>query len=67
MQNKQSSEIKSGTQDEIEGTAKSLAGKVKESIGNAVGNPRLKAQGASDQFEGKTQKKIGEIKKVFGN
>jgi uncharacterized protein YjbJ (UPF0337 family) len=62
----QSIDVKSGTQDKIEGTAKNLAGKVKAGAGKALGNPRLEAQGDSDQVEGNDQKKVGEIKKVFG-
>ena len=45
--------------------AKSLAGRVKEVTGKAVGNPRLQAEGKAEKVEGQTQKKIGEIKKVL--
>ena len=58
--------MKSSTQDKAEGTAKNIAGRVKEVTGKAVGNPRLKAEGKAEQVEGQTQKKIGEIKKVLG-
>ena len=58
--------MKSSTQDKIEGSAKTLAGKIKEEAGKAVGNPRLEAKGDCDQIEGNAQKKVGEIKKVFG-
>jgi uncharacterized protein YjbJ (UPF0337 family) len=66
MQKEQSVDVKSSTQDRIEGTAKILAGKIKEQAGKAVGNPRLEAKGDCDQIEGSAQKKVGEIKKVFG-
>jgi uncharacterized protein YjbJ (UPF0337 family) len=66
MQKEQSFDVKSGTQDKIEGSAKTLAGKIKEEAGKAVGNPRLEAKGDCDQIEGNAQKKVGEIKKVFG-
>jgi uncharacterized protein YjbJ (UPF0337 family) len=66
MQKEPSFNVKSGTQDKIEGNAKILAGKIKEEAGKAVGNPRLEAQGDCDQVEGNAQKKVGEIKKVFG-
>ena len=66
MQKEQPVDVKSGTQDKIEGTAKILAGKIKEEAGKAVGNPRLEAKGDCDQIEGTAQKKVGEIKKVFG-
>jgi uncharacterized protein YjbJ (UPF0337 family) len=57
--------MKSSTQDKAEGTAKDLKGKVKEGAGRVVGNERLQAEGRADQIEGKTQKKVGDIKKVF--
>jgi len=58
--------MKSGTHDKIEGAAQVLAGKIKEGAGKAIGNPRLEAQGDRDQAEGNVRKKVGEIKKVFG-
>jgi uncharacterized protein YjbJ (UPF0337 family) len=66
MKKTQSVDVKSGTQDKIEGTAKVLVGKIKETAGKAVGNPRLEAKGDCEQIEGTAQKKVGEIKKVFG-
>ena len=57
--------MKSSTQDKAEGTAKKVKGKVKEAAGNATRNPNLRASGRGDQAEGKTQKKVGDIKKVF--
>ena len=57
--------MKSSTQDKAEGTAKDIAGSVKEVTGKAVGNPRLQAEGKAEKVEGQTQKKIGEIKKVL--
>jgi len=66
MRHLPSEDVKSGTHDEIEGTIKSLGGKLEEGIGKAVGSPRLESRGDSDHLEGKAQKKIGEIKKVFG-
>jgi uncharacterized protein YjbJ (UPF0337 family) len=66
MQSQNPVGTKSGTQDKIEGTAKNLAGKVKEATGKTIGNPRLEAQGVSDQIAGNAQKKVGQIKQVFG-
>ena len=57
--------MKSSNQDKVEGTGKDIAGKVKEGIGKAVGNDRLRAEGNADQAEVKIQKKVGDIKKVF--
>ena len=58
--------MKSSTNDKVEGTAKDIAGNVKEAAGKATGNDHLKAAGKAEQVEGQTQKKIGEIKKVLG-
>ena len=51
----------------MEGTAKSIAGNVKQATGKVLGNPRLQTEGKADQVEGRIQKKIGDVKKVFGN
>jgi len=58
--------MKSSNQDKAEGTGKDLKGKIKEGAGKAVGNERLQAEGKADQAEGKLQKKVGDVKKVFG-
>ena len=57
--------MKSSTQDKVEGTAKDMAGKVKETAGRATNNPGLQQRGQDEQVEGKVQKKVGDIKKVF--
>ena len=57
--------MKSSTQDKTEGTAKDLKGKVKQTVGKAVGNPNLQDEGTLDRAEGKAQKKAGDVKKVF--
>ena|GEM_PF-906944 len=57
--------MKDSTQDKAIGTAKDLKGKVKEGVGKAVGNPNLRDEGRADQVEGKVQKKVGDVKKVF--
>jgi uncharacterized protein YjbJ (UPF0337 family) len=58
--------MKTSPQDRAEGTAKKIAGRVKEVTGKAIGNPRLQADGKAKKVEGQIQKKIGEIKKVLG-
>lgn len=58
--------MKSSTQNQAAGAAKSITGKVKAATGRFVGNPRLEAEGETDQVEGRVQKKIGEIQKVLG-
>jgi len=58
--------MKSSNQDKVEGSAKDLKGKVKESVGRATGDRSLQARGNADQAAGKIQKKTGDVKKVFG-
>jgi uncharacterized protein YjbJ (UPF0337 family) len=57
--------MKNSTKDKIEGTAKDLKGKVKETTGRAVGNSRLRDEGVDEQIAGKVQKKVGDVEKVF--
>ena len=41
-----------GTEKKAANKAKEVKGKIKKKIGQAVGNPRLKAEGRVDQTEG---------------
>jgi uncharacterized protein YjbJ (UPF0337 family) len=66
MKNIQSAGTKSGVRDEVEGTAKNLAGRAKEGAGKALGNPGLEGRGAREQLEGAIQKELGKMKRVFG-
>lgn len=58
--------MKSSTQDKIEGAAKDLKGKAKEGAGKMTGDQEMRLEGKGDQGEGKVQKKVGDVKKVFG-
>ena len=58
--------MKSSSRDKAEGRAREATGKVKEMAGRAVGNPNLEARGTAEKTEGKVQKKVGDVKKVFG-
>jgi uncharacterized protein YjbJ (UPF0337 family) len=58
--------MKSSTKDKIEGTLREAKGKVKEESGKAVGNPDLRDRGTAEKVGGKIQKKVGDVKKVFG-
>jgi len=55
----------SSTHDKVKGTAKEVAGKVKEETGKAIGNPDLRDRGTAEKIDGKVDKKVGDIKKVF--
>ena len=57
--------MKDSTHDKVEGLAKEAKGNVKRGAGKLVGNQRLQAEGRADKTEGKVQKKVGEIEKVF--
>jgi uncharacterized protein YjbJ (UPF0337 family) len=57
--------MKSSSQDKTEGTVKDIKGKAKEAVGNATDNPKMRDAGQADQMEGKVQKKVGDVKKVF--
>lgn len=49
-------------EDQTEGKAKDLKGKVKEEAGDMSGNDEMKHEGQADQVEGKAQKTWGDAK-----
>jgi uncharacterized protein YjbJ (UPF0337 family) len=58
--------MKSSTTDKAKGTLKQAAGAVGQAAGRATGDRNLEARGAAKKTEGKIQKKVGDVKKVFG-
>jgi uncharacterized protein YjbJ (UPF0337 family) len=48
--------------DRIEGAAKNLGGKIKETAGKVTGDEKLKAEGRAEQIEGKVQNAVGGLK-----
>lgn len=54
-----------GTNDQIEGNLHEVKGKVKQIVGQAVGNPDLEADGQAENLAGKIQRKLGQIEKVI--
>ena len=50
------------TDQKAEGTAKDLGGKVKEGVGNATDNDKMRREGQTDQSEGKLRKAAGNVK-----
>ena len=56
----------SSTHDKVEGTAKEAVGKVKEKTGKAIGNQDLQDRGNAENVGGKVERKVGDVKKVFG-
>jgi len=45
----------------IEGAAQKSVGAVKETIGKAVGNPRLEAEGLADKAVGSAKEAVGKV------
>ena len=58
--------MKSSTKDKVKGSVKEAVGKVKEATGNAIGNPDLQDRGTAQRVAGKVERKVGDMKKVFG-
>ena len=53
------------TKDQIEGAIHEAKGKVKETAGQAIGNPDLEIEGKTENLGGKVQKKVGQVEQVF--
>lgn len=47
---------------QVKGNLKDTAGKVQETFGEVVGSKEQEAKGEARQVEGKTEKKVGDIK-----
>jgi uncharacterized protein YjbJ (UPF0337 family) len=58
--------MNSSAKDKVKGTAKQVVGTVKEATGKATGNPNLQDRGTAEKAVGKAQRKVGDVKKVFG-
>ena len=48
--------------DQIKGYANEAAGKIKQGVGKAIGNDRLRAKGAAQEAKGDAQKAVGKAK-----
>jgi len=48
--------------DRIEGAAKNIGGKIKETAGKVTGDEKLQADGKADQVSGKVQNAVGGAK-----
>jgi uncharacterized protein YjbJ (UPF0337 family) len=48
--------------DRIEGAAKQATGKIKETVGHAVGDAKLESDGAVEKATGKVQNAVGGLK-----
>jgi uncharacterized protein YjbJ (UPF0337 family) len=61
----------SSTSDKIKGLANEAAGNVKQAVGKAVGNDRLRAEGIAQEVKGDAQQTVGKakdaVKKLIDN
>lgn len=58
--------MKSSTKDKIKGGIVEAKGKLKEKTGKATADSDLRDRGTAEKAVGKIQRKIGDVKKVFG-
>jgi uncharacterized protein YjbJ (UPF0337 family) len=58
--------MKSSTRDDAEGKMHQVKGKIKEIAGKIIMNPDLETEGKGEISAGKTQEKIGKVKKFVG-
>ncbi len=50
--------------DTLSGAATDTSGKIKETLGSAIGDKSLQSEGAADQLTGTVQKTVGQAKDV---
>lgn len=53
--------------DQVEGTAKDVAGKVQRKVGDATDNTSQQIKGGAKQVEGKIQRGVGNLEKASDN
>ena len=51
--------------DQVKGTAKDIAGKVQEKVGQVTGSASQQAKGGAKQVEGKVQKGVGNVEQAI--
>jgi uncharacterized protein YjbJ (UPF0337 family) len=59
-------EMRSSTKDRVKGRLRELKGTAKQKAGRATRDPDLQDRGTGEKVGGKVQRKVGEVKKVFG-
>jgi uncharacterized protein YjbJ (UPF0337 family) len=58
--------MKSSLHDRAKGMGREIKGKMKEGLGRANNDPNMADEGVADQISGHAQRKVGQVKKVFG-
>jgi uncharacterized protein YjbJ (UPF0337 family) len=61
-----STEPTTSTHDRVEGKAHEVKGAIKEKIGHLTNNPELEDEGTAERIDGTIERKVGDVKKVFG-
>lgn len=56
---------KSGEQNQVEGNARELGGKVQRAWGDLTGDTHHKVEGARKELKGKAQEKVGEAQETL--
>lgn len=56
--------MKSSNKDKAQGATDKATGKVKQSVGDATGDKKLKREGQADEVEGRLRSAKGEFKKA---
>ena len=51
-------------QDQVKGVAKDIAGKIQETVGQAIDSKDQQAKGLAKQVEGKAEKTVGDAKEI---
>ena len=52
--------------DELRGKANQIKGRVKDAVGKATGDERLRDEGAADEVSGKVQETLGKARRKVG-
>ena len=50
--------------DQIKGMTKEAAGEIEEQVGKVLGDDEMRLKGHAKEFEGKAQKKLGDLKEA---
>jgi uncharacterized protein YjbJ (UPF0337 family) len=58
--------MKSSTKDKIRGRINQVKGAIKEKAGKASGDANLQDRGTAERVGGTIQKRVGDVKKIFG-
>jgi len=58
--------MNSSIKDKVEGVFHEAKGQVKKTTGKLLKNSKLEAEGEGEKSAGQTQRKVGQVKKVFG-